>query len=78
MITVTWPYGTTRRGRVIHSFASIGARGMLVECERGEGHVLLGDAGDISAGIGDYGTLTFTEGGPTGGYWKFTKDETCA
>jgi hypothetical protein len=49
----------------------------LVEDEKGEGHILLGDsAGDATAKEGDKGTITFTRGGPLGGYWQFKKDPT--
>lgn len=30
--------------------------------------------GGIEASAGDEGTLTFTDGGPTGGYWLFARD----
>jgi hypothetical protein len=79
-ITVTHPYGTTRKATVKFSFASTstthgpGPRSVqLATDELGEGHILVAGACDPTAKDGDTGTLTFTQGGPTGGYWKFTK-----
>jgi hypothetical protein len=46
----------------------------FVRDDQNEGHILIGGAEDKTAEVGDTGTLTFTEGGPTGGYWKFKKD----
>jgi len=70
MITKTWPYGTTLRCVVVDCAKQF----QCVVDERNEGHVLVGDAQDPTAKPGDTGTLTFTEGGPTGGFWKFQKD----
>ena len=75
--TKTWPYGTTLRGVVfvarITSQHSKSAQ--LIIDKTNEGHVLIGSAADFTAKDGDEGTLTFTKGGPTGGYWKFVKDK---
>ena len=75
--TKTWPYGTTLRGTVfVAKITSQHSKtAQLVIDERNEGHVLVGNAADFSAVQGDDGTLTFTKGGPTGGYWKFIKDK---
>ncbi len=78
----TWPYGTTRRGVVCIADwrpkglpASVQA-GQLIKDELNEMHICCGDhCADLTANAGDAGTLTFTKGGPTGGYWKFTKDK---
>ncbi len=76
----TYPYGTTRKATVLKSnWKPVGLdpranAGQLLKDELGEGHICVGDAGDASAIPGDKGTLTFTKGGPTGGYWKFQKD----
>ncbi len=66
----TWPYGTTRKGVVEKS----GNGWQIVVDATREAHVLMRGAQDDSAEVGDRGTLTFTDGGPTGGYWKFVKD----
>lgn len=71
MLTVTYPYGTTRKGKVV----DIVGRTQFVEDDVREGHILMAGAGDPAARIGDAGTSTFTQGGPTGGYWKFAKDK---
>lgn len=80
MNTRTWPYGTTRRGVVQKTNwrppglpASAGS-GQLIVDDLNEGHICVGECGDATAKEGDSGTLTFTKGGPTGGYWKFVKD----
>jgi len=70
MITETWPYGTTRRAKVIENES----RFTIVEDDTGKVHILAFGAGDRTAKKDEQGTLTFTFGGPTGGYWKFTKD----
>ncbi len=63
--TRTWPYGTQKTVTVVHS-----EKNALVcrEDATSEGFVLLGQ-GDVREGMP--GTITFLEGGPTGGYWKF-------
>lgn len=66
----TWPHGTTRKAVVLKDGVY-----QYLQDEHGEGHVLMGDARDHSAKPGDKGVLTFTKGGATGGYWKFTKDQ---
>lgn len=77
MKTRTWPYGTTRKGTVIISLFRNPSPipKQMVKDDLNEAHVLVGDACDKTAVGGDTGTLTFTQGGPTGGYWKFTKDK---
>lgn len=77
----TWPYGTTRRGVVcIANWRPKGIpdniqSGQLIKDEFNEMHICIGkECADLTAIAGDAGTLTFSKGGPTGGYWKFTKD----
>ena len=79
VIQKTWPYGTKRRGTV----QSIDYYEQQLRCrpiqlildDQNEGHVLVGAvACDTTAKAGYVGTLVFTEGGPTGGFWKFTAD----
>jgi hypothetical protein len=73
--TRTWPYGTTRLAKVVECIKQRHhLKAQVLTDELGEGHVLLAGAQDESAKTGDRGTLTFTKGGPTGGYWKFKKD----
>ncbi len=80
MITRTWPYGTTRRATVLKSNwrppgipDDVGG-GQLLKDDQGEMHLCIGNCGDQTAPVGATGTLTFTPGGPTGGYWKFQRD----
>lgn len=77
----TWPFGTTRRAKVIHAkyrpkgLDPRAATGQFIVDHLNEGHICVGEeCADFSAKDGDAGTLTFTKGGPTGGYWKFKKD----
>jgi hypothetical protein len=70
MKTRTWPYGTTRTAKVIEAGTQVNP----VEDSENEGHVLMNGAQDDTAKVGDTGKLIFTKGGPTGGFWKFTKD----
>lgn len=67
--TKTWPYGSTRGAKVL----GVSVTAQVVMDESGEGHILCLGAHDPEAVAGDQGKLTFTEGGPTGGYWKFKK-----
>lgn len=79
LITKTWPYGTQRKGTVcLTNWRPTGLdprapSAQLIRDESNEMHLCIGAAGDPSAQVGDVGTLTFTQGGPTGGYWKFSK-----
>ncbi len=72
----TWPYGTKHRGRVLRTEKQGNTSAQFVEdlTAKREGHILVGSAGDRTANDGDEGDLVFMQGGPTGGYWKFTKD----
>lgn len=84
MMTKTWPYGTTRRATVkiarwrpnhLHRDSD---DGQLLIDELGEAHVCIGGScADFTARDGDAGTLIFTKGGPTGGFWRFVKDKSC-
>lgn len=81
MKTATYPYGTTRRATVLKTNwrpAGLPAQapsGQLLMDDVGEAHICVGDTcADFTAKADDKGTLTFTQGGPTGGYWKFVKD----
>jgi hypothetical protein len=69
MIPKTWPYGTQRTGTLIDIVKGV----QFVKDDQNEIHVLMTGAGDMDTKVGDKGTLTFTQGGPTGGYWKFKK-----
>jgi hypothetical protein len=79
-ILKTWPYGTQRYGFVaMNNFRPFGldpkaSTAQLIVDDVGEAHICVGGAGDATAERGDSGVLSFTKGGPTGGYWKFTKD----
>lgn len=71
IVIKTWPYGTTRRATVLTTTVNI----QTLRDDKEENHLLVRGAGDFTAKSGDTGTLTFTKGGLTGGYWKFVKDE---
>lgn len=80
MTTKTWPFGTTRKAVVVtarwrpEGLDHRASTGQLLKDELGEMHVCVGtECADFTAKDGDEGVLTFTKGGPTGGYWKFKK-----
>jgi hypothetical protein len=67
-------YGTTRRATLKHCDVSpFGGQCLTLVDELNECHIIVGHASDAGK-PGDTGTLIFTEGGPTGGYWRFLKD----
>lgn len=77
----TWPYGTVLECEIVeartgrHNGEKIRILFAQVQNENKlELHVLLGTGGDSAiAKVGDRGIITFMAGGPTGGYWQFTK-----
>lgn len=72
----TWPYGTVKKATVIHTILDSNPKAILVKADDSEGFLLIGEETfpkDLA--IDDKGEITFTQGGPTGGYWKFTKDK---
>jgi hypothetical protein len=71
MKTVTFPYGTTRKGSVVDVIRGT----IIITDENMEGHILTKTCCPQRVRSGDVGTLTFTKGGPTGGYWKFEKED---
>ena len=75
----TWTYGEQRRGTVgdVQSkrFGDGPAQYIVtIIDDQNEGHILVGDS-CVYDGIafGDKVILTFTKGGPTGGFWKASK-----
>ena len=81
MLEMTWPYGTKRKAKVLEARTAKmrGAPISVIVCEdeNGEGHILAGtDSEECKAG--DYGFVVFTNGGPKGGYWRFTHGEVVA
>lgn len=66
----TWPYGTTRQATIIKIFPKTGTKILILTDDQGEGH-LITSTDTPNAKTGDHGTITFTKGGPTGGYWKY-------
>jgi hypothetical protein len=77
MQTKTWPYGTVKQVKVVER-RSAKFKGQAVEVvlcvepASNEGFVLM-DRG-VLAQVGEEGFITFTNGGPTGGYWKYSKE----
>lgn len=78
MKTQTWPYGTKKHGTVIQASRVQGGFNVLfVESvgNKTEGFFLVFDrnhAESSKAKAGDKGVITFTRGGPTGGYWDYS------
>lgn len=79
MQTRTWPYGTVKHVTVLkfsrcHAFGKPCTVTAVIEdkqCKCGEGFMLVDGPDEPERAPGTRGTITFTEGGPTGGYWKF-------
>lgn len=69
--TKTWPYGTQRRAKVLDVVTRRGGRTLIVGDDANEAHILVGTGSQGSKG--DEGVIEFLQGGPMGGYWKFTK-----
>lgn len=65
----TWLYGTEKKVTV----RGVARRFIICVDDSHEGYVLLGTDSD-GAEEGDTGIITFTQGGPFGGYWKFKRD----
>lgn len=72
MIARTWPYGTKLPVLVEHGTKDF----LVVTYDHGykkEGFILIKrNMGEIPA-EGSNGFITFKQGGPTGGYWEFSK-----
>ncbi len=75
MQTRTWPYGTIKSVNVrgVKNFTDGMQVIVLEEPGTREAFVLHQLPQEIASG--DSGKITFTQGGPTGGYWEFSKDE---
>ena len=75
METKTWPYGTIKQARVlgVKNFTDGTQVAVLEEVGTREAFILHQMPEQIADG--DSGIITFTQGGPTGGYWKFAKHD---
>ena len=74
----TWPYGTIKQVEVLmRDRARInGAAAVILTVgdDQKEAYILIGTEREYPEGQpGDKGEITFCEGGPTGGHWKFKK-----
>lgn len=66
----TWEYGTVLAVTVVDVINAGRFQGII--CQAGdEAHVILGNP--TRAAKGEEGYITFKSGGPTGGYWQYTK-----
>jgi hypothetical protein len=74
-IVRTWPYGTTRKANVMSVVKGEAGPIYVVLDDRNEAHVLIGQVIEPNPRPGTDGTLTFVQGGPTGGYWKFEPNQ---
>lgn len=70
MLHRTWKYGTVQAATVVDVIAA-GLYEAIVCESAGEAHILLGNP--TRAVKGEEGYITFKDGGPTGGYWEYTK-----
>lgn len=81
MKTSTWPYGTKKHGTIVQASRMPGGFNLLFldssQDGKTEGFFLVFDhdhAEASKAKPGDKGVITFTRGGPTGGYWNYVGD----
>lgn len=64
----TWEYGTKYAVVVVSADSKL----MVMHSkEINEGFMLMNHGEKILPKCGDFGIITFTKGGPTGGYWKW-------
>jgi hypothetical protein len=75
---VIWPIGTVKRVRVVSADPVVmsGDTTVLAVMEESTklGFVLLRRY-DIMPSVGERGIITLMEGGPTGSYWEYKKQE---
>jgi hypothetical protein len=77
--TRTWPYGTVKQvtvfafNRCYHQGKRCTILAVTAEDDK-EAYLMVNGPDEPTRKKGDRGTITFTQGGPTGGYWKFTPD----
>jgi hypothetical protein len=77
MKTRTWPYGTRKEVTVIDVIPD--PPEIMVACleeATQEAFICIYRLGAVRATKGQHGTLTFTQGGLTGGYWAFQAEVT--
>ena len=67
----TWPYGTILAVQVVSSTPVVLAVATL-DAPR-EGFILAGHGIRPLPPVDEFGTITFTKGGPTGGHWVYNK-----
>lgn len=77
----TWPYGTVKKVRVTHTdtgrYKGQPIRVIIVhDPVEKEAYILVGDKSNAEKD--DEGYIEFTKGGPTGGFWVFTKEQPIA
>jgi hypothetical protein len=74
VISRTWPFGTVKEVEILDVLEAGNIMTIVARetADEREGFVLVYRRGTVSASIGDRGTITFSEGGPTGGYWALT------
>ena len=74
MKTKTFDIGETRKAWLLSIEEYKGSTILVFVGDDSEGYIAMGHPkGDFK--VNDQGTLTFTKGGPLGGYWHFTPDE---
>jgi hypothetical protein len=72
MNTRTWPYGTLKKGWIVEILHKVRFTAILIEGDDGEGYCLFQAPGsEVPDTTKSHSVvMEFTEGGPTGGYWK--------
>ena len=86
MQTRTWPYGTIKQVELLSRHERVRGPGgticnvLVVGEVLGDGpkeaYILVGTTDQYQNGdTGDKGTITFCQGGPMGGHWKFERTQ---
>jgi hypothetical protein len=73
MLTRTWAYGTKLKGVLLEKSKPRNYFVLLVQDENNEAFLIL-QKDDPQVEIGEEGNLTFREGGPAGGHWRFARE----
>lgn len=78
LATRTWPYGTQHKAQIVYSVPTQHKTELVnvIACacdELREIFVLVQNPDEPNPEVGSIATIEFTQGGPTGGYWRILK-----
>jgi len=75
----TWPFGSTLNAEILMIERTIiegkEVFAVVVKDENSEGHIIIGVAHEIPLVVGLLVKMTFTAGGPVGGFWKIVSQQ---